>query len=56
MREVMTELERADPKALVEEDQIPHIFVQQRHLLAALGRVTPSVSVKINFHLCMPIK
>jgi hypothetical protein len=49
MREVMTELERVDPKALEEEDRIPPIVVQQGHLLAALDRVTPSVSVNIFF-------
>jgi SpoVK/Ycf46/Vps4 family AAA+-type ATPase len=49
MREIMTELEKSNPKALEEEDQIPHIVVHQRHLLSALCRVTPSVSVNIAF-------
>lgn len=55
MREIMTELEKSDPSAFDDEDNIPHIIVCQRHLLAGLERVTPSVSVSSVVYNCNQI-
>jgi SpoVK/Ycf46/Vps4 family AAA+-type ATPase len=46
MREMMDELQQSNPDALKSEEQLPDVIVSQHHLLGALARVTPSVSVR----------